>query len=298
MQVGIIGLGRMGGGMARRLLAAGHTVVGYNRTVERAEEMASSGLVVASTLTELVEKLPAPRVIYVMLPAGETTEEMLVGAEGISTLLSAGDVVIDGGNSRFSDGVRRAEILSREGIEYVDQGTSGGLAGEERGYCLMVGAKPEVFSQIEPLLKDLAMPEGYIHTGPVGSGHFAKMVHNAIEYGMMQSMAEGVELLQKSDFTYDYAKLLNTWQHGSIIESFLIDILQQQLAANPQLDGVSSEVSDNGEGRWAVEEAINRAVPFYAISSWIFARFASRQKDSFSGKVLSAMRLGFGGHKV
>ena len=298
MQVGVIGLGRMGGGMALRLITAGHTVVGYNRTTERAEEMAASGLVVAETLAELAEKLDAPRVVYVMLPAGEVTEEMILGDEGITKYLAKGDMVIDGGNSRFSDSVRRAEVLAKQGIEYVDQGTSGGLVGLERGYCLMVGAKPEVFSHIEPLLQGLAMPDGYMHTGPVGSGHFAKMVHNAIEYGMMQSMAEGMELLQKSDFDYNYAQLLNTWQHGSIIESFLVDILQKQLAGNQNLEGISSVVSDNGEGRWAMEEAIKRAVPFNAISASMYARFASRQKDSFGGKILSAMRLGFGGHKV
>ncbi len=298
MQVGIIGLGRMGGGMALRLIKAGHTVVGYNRTTQRAEEMAASGLVVAKTLAKLVEKLEAPRVVYVMLPAGEATEVMILGDDGIAKYLTKGDIVIDGGNSRFNDSVRRADALARQGLEYVDQGTSGGLVGLDRGYCLMVGAKPEVFSHIEPLVKGLAMPDGYTHTGPIGSGHFAKMVHNAIEYGMMQSMAEGIELLDKSDYDYDYAQLLDTWQHGSIIESFLVDTLQKQLAGNKSLEGISSVVSDNGEGRWAVEEAINRAVPFNAISASIYARFTSRQKDSFGGKVLSAMRLGFGGHKV
>ena len=162
----------------------------------------------------------------------------------------------------------------------------------------MVGAKPEVFSHIEPLLKDMAMQDGYMHTGEIGSGHFAKMVHNAIEYGMMQSMAEGMELLQESDYRYDYARLLDVWQHGSIIESFLVRTLQEQMAGNQNLEGISSVVSDNGEGRWAMEEAINRAVPFNAISASIYARFASRQKDSFGGKILSAMRLGFGGHKA
>ena len=298
MQVGIIGLGRMGGGMAQRLMVAGHKVVGYNRTIERAEAMAEAGLIVAKSPAELVQKLESPRVIYVMVPAGEATEDMILGQDGIAKYVSKGDIIIDGGNSRFSDSVRRAKELAKQGIEFVDQGTSGGLIGLERGYCLMVGAKPEVFSHIEPLLKDMAMQDGYIHTGEIGSGHFAKMVHNAIEYGMMQSMAEGMELLQESDYCYDYARLLDVWQHGSIIESFLVRTLQEQMAGNQNLEGISSVVSDNGEGRWAMEEAINRAVPFNAISASIYARFASRQKDSFGGKILSAMRLGFGGHKA
>ena len=298
MQVGIIGLGRMGGGMAQRLMVAGHKVVGYNRTIERAEAMAEAGLIVAKSPAELVQKLESPRVIYVMVPAGEATEDMILGQDGIAKYVSKGDIIIDGGNSRFSDSVRRAKELAKQGIEFVDQGTSGGLIGLERGYCLMVGAKPEVFSHIEPLVKDMAMQDGYMHTGEIGSGHFAKMVHNAIEYGMMQSMAEGMELLQESDYCYDYARLLDVWQHGSIIESFLVRTLQEQMAGNQNLEGISSVVSDNGEGRWAMEEAINRAVPFNAISASIYARFASRQKDSFGGKILSAMRLGFGGHKA
>ena len=298
MQVGIIGLGRMGGGMAQRLMVAGHKVVGYNRTIERAEAMAEAGLIVAKSPAELVQKLESPRVIYVMVPAGEATEDMILGQDGIAKYVSKGDIIIDGGNSRFSDSVRRAKELAKQGIEFVDQGTSGGLIGLERGYCLMVGAKPEVFSHIEPLVKDMAMQDGYMHTGEIGSGHFAKMVHNAIEYGMMQSMAEGMELLQESDYRYDYARLLDVWQHGSIIESFLVRTLQEQMAGNQNLEGISSVVSDNGEGRWAMEEAINRAVPFNAISASIYARFASRQKDSFGGKILSAMRLGFGGHKA
>ena len=298
MQVGIIGLGRMGGGMAQRLMVAGHKVVGYNRTIERAESMAEAGLIVAKSPAELVQKLESPRIIYVMVPAGEATEDMILGQDGIAKYVSKGDIIIDGGNSRFSDSVRRAKELAKQGIEFVDQGTSGGLIGLERGYCLMVGAKPEVFSHIEPLVKDMAMQDGYMHTGEIGSGHFAKMVHNAIEYGMMQSMAEGMELLQESDYCYDYARLLDVWQHGSIIESFLVRTLQEQMAGNQNLEGISSVVSDNGEGRWAMEEAINRAVPFNAISASIYARFASRQKDSFGGKILSAMRLGFGGHKA
>ena len=299
MQIGLIGLGRMGSGMAHRLHQGGHQVVAFNRTVSKAQELEQQKIVVAAeSVDDLVAKLESPRIIYVMLPAGQATEEMLIGENGLFAKLNQDDLVVDGGNANFHDSIRRGKLAAKQGIHYVDQGTSGGLIGAEQGYCLMLGGNDGDITRLTPALEALAMPGGFAHVGPLGAGHFAKMVHNAIEYGMMESIAEGLDLLETGPFKgYDYAKLLDVWQHGSIISSFLVDVLQKQFAGDTQLSQLNTIVSDSGEGRWAVEEALQYGVPFNAITAALFARYATRDRGGFAGRILSAMRLGFGGHK-
>ena len=298
MQVGLIGLGRMGSGMAHRWHQSGYEVVAYNRTEAKTQELADEGVVtMAKSTEELVQKLEGPRVVYVMITAGQATEEMLLGPGGLIEILSPGDVVVDGGNSRFTDTVRRAEALATKGIRLVDQGTSGGILGASSGYCVMVGGDDEAVALVEPLSKAIAMEDGYIHAGPVGAGHYVKMVHNGIEYGAMQAMAEGFNLIKQGPYQVDLNELAKTWQHGSILESLLLEVLQLQLEENPELDHVSSQVSDNGEGQWTIEEAMRCAVPLPAITAALYARYESRGQAKFAGNVLQAMRLGFGGHK-
>jgi 6-phosphogluconate dehydrogenase len=287
----------MGGGMAKRWHEAGHSVVAYNRTQATADELQREGIVTAvESLAELVHTLPAPRIVYVMVPSGEPTELMILGSDGLLSLLSAGDVVVDAGNSNYQDSVRRAEQLAKKGIGFVDQGTSGGIIGATTGYCVMVGGDAKHVALVEPLAKDLAMPGGYIHAGTVGAGHYVKMIHNGMEYGMMQSLAEGFNLLQQGPYQTDLADLSKVWQHGSILQSLLLEVLQAELADNPELSHVESKVSDSGEGRWTVEEGMRLSVPLPAITAALFARYSSRGQAEFAGKVLSAMRLGFGGH--
>jgi 6-phosphogluconate dehydrogenase len=294
MHVGLLGLGRMGAGMARRLHDGGHEVVVWNRTIERARALEAEGIEVAQSIEALVTRLVGKRVIYMMLPAGEVTETVF---GKLLRLVSEGDILIDGGNSRFEDSVRRAALAAERGVKYLDQGTSGGLIGATQGYCLMVGGDASDYTSVEPLLKALALPDGFAHVGTSGAGHYAKMVHNAIEYGMMQSISEGMHLLHEGAYpTYNLAKVADLWQHGSIISSFLLGTLQVALASDASLIKASPSVGDNGEGAWAVEEALRQGVPFMAISAALFARYTSRLHQPFSGRVLSAMRLGFGGH--
>lgn len=297
MQVGLIGLGKMGGGMARRWHAAGFEVVAFNRTAAKTEEMASEGIVVAANSVEdLVAKLQAPRVVYTMVPSGETTEDLLLGEGGLAKYLSAGDIIVDAGNSNYLDTVRRSQTLAEQQIGLVDQGTSGGVLGARAGYCVMLGGSDEHVAMVEPLAKKLAMADGYIHAGPVGAGHYVKMVHNGIEYGAMQAMAEGFNLMHQGPYQVDLSALASAWQHGSILESLLLDVLQLQLEEHGQLEHVSSSVSDSGEGQWTIEEGMRRAVPLPAITAALFARYGSRGQSEFADKALSAMRLGFGGH--
>jgi 6-phosphogluconate dehydrogenase len=297
MQVGLIGLGRMGAGMAQRWHAAGYDVVAYNRTVAKAEALAARGVVTAvNDLKGLVEKLTGPRVVYVMVPAGEVTEDIILGQGGLMELLQAGDVVVDAGNSHYPDSVRRAKIVAQHGIELVDQGTSGGILGATQGYCVMVGGVAAAVALVEPFARSLAMENGYIHAGEVGAGHYVKMIHNGMEYGMMQSLAEGFNLLHEGPYAIDLADLAKTWQHGSILQSLLLEVLTDQLREHGTLEHVSPQVSDSGEGQWTVEEALQRKVPVPAITAALFARYDSRKRGDFAGKVLAAMRLGFGGH--
>ena len=286
MQLGIVGLGRMGANMMERLRRGGHEVIGYDRNPDVSD---------VGSLSELVEKLHAPRSVWVMVPAGDPTEGTI---QELTGLLQQGDLVIDGGNSNFRDGIRRGAELEKQGLLFVDAGTSGGIWGLKIGYCLMVGGSAEAFGRIEPALETLAPEDGYAHVGPVGAGHFTKMVHNGIEYAMLQSYAEGFEILNASQFDLDLHKISALWNHGSVVRSWLLELAESAFDKDPDLSAVKGYVDDSGEGRWTVFEAINESVPAPTIAASLFARFASRQEDSFAMKVIAALRNEFGGHAV
>lgn len=320
MQIGMVGLGRMGANMTRRLARGGHSVVAYDRNPASVSAVAAEGATGAESLADLVQKLAAPRAVWIMVPSGAATESTVTELAG---LLSPGDAIIDGGNSYFKDDVRRAAALKAKKISYVDAGTSGGVWGLERGYCLMVGGDKDVVSRLAPIFKTLApgqgstppspgrpktgdtAVEGWLHCGPVGAGHFVKMIHNGIEYGVMQAYAEGFDILKNAGidalpaehrFDLDLADVAEVWRRGSVITSWLLDLTATALAGNPALDAYSGFVEDSGEGRWTIEAAISEAVPAEAITAALYARFRSRKDHTFAEKVLSAMRHGFGGH--
>lgn len=321
MQLGIIGLGRMGGNIARRLMLNGHTTVVYDRDEASRSALAKEGSTAVADLPAMVAAMDKPRAVWVMLPAGEPTEETI---NVLSELLDADDVIIDGGNTFYKDDVRRAQALTAKGLHYVDVGTSGGVWGLERGYCMMIGGEADVVKRLDPLFATLApgmgsvertkgrtsaddrAERGYIHAGPAGSGHFVKMIHNGIEYGMMQAFAEGFDILKQKNsenlpveqrFDLNMADIAEVWRRGSVVSSWLLDLTADALATDPQLDAYSGAVADSGEGRWTIEAAMEQAVPVPVLSSALFARFRSRQKSSYADKMLSAMRFGFGGHK-
>jgi len=320
MQLGIIGLGRMGGNIARRLMLNGHETVVYDRNSEFVATLSGEGAKGVADLPALVAGLEKPRAVWVMLPAGAPTEETI---DTLSQLLEAGDVIIDGGNTYYKDDIRRARALKDKGLNYIDVGTSGGVWGLERGYCMMIGGDADVVTRLDPLFDALApglgdiartkdrvaeddrAERGYIHAGPAGSGHFVKMIHNGIEYGMMQAFAEGFDILktkasenlpEDQRFDLNVADIAEVWRRGSVVSSWLLDLTADALASDPQLDGFSGEVADSGEGRWTIEAAIEQAVPVPVLSSSLFARFRSRQQRTYGDKMLSAMRFGFGGH--
>jgi 6-phosphogluconate dehydrogenase len=295
MRLGLIGLGKMGFNMAVRLLGRGHEIVGTARSEESLRALAEAGGTPARDLAALVAALPAPRAVWVMVPAGEATTSVL---NDLARLLSAGDVVVDGGNSNYKDSIRRAESFAVQGIGYLDAGTSGGVWGLENGYCLMVGGSAEAFARLEPVLRDLAPPDGYLHTGPPGSGHFAKMIHNGIEYGMMQAYGEGFEILAKSRYAFDLAKLADLWNRGSVVRSWLLELAASAFHKDRRLEGIRGYVQDSGEGRWTVQEAIDLDVPAPVLTLALQARFVSRQEESFSAQVCAALRNEFGGHSV
>ncbi|MCA1844030.1 MAG: decarboxylating 6-phosphogluconate dehydrogenase [Actinobacteria bacterium] len=286
MKIGMVGLGRMGGNMAERLRRSGHEVVGYDRNADIAD---------VKTLAELVEALPAPRAVWVMVPAGEPTRST-IGELG--ELLAVADLVIDGGNSNYRDSIARSEELAGKGIGFVDAGVSGGVWGLENGYGLMVGGTDEHVQRIWPVLEALAPDGGLVHAGPVGAGHFTKMVHNGIEYGLMQSYAEGLELLRASELGIDVPGAVKAWRQGTVIRSWLLDLLDRALDQDPGLEELKGYADDSGEGRWTVQEAVRLAVPAPAISAALYARFASRQDESPAMKVIAALRQQFGGHAV
>jgi 6-phosphogluconate dehydrogenase len=285
----------MGGNMVRRLLADGHEIVAWARSSESVKEAVSDGAIGATSLEDVAVRLSSPRVVWLMIPAGQPVEQSIVT---LRPLLSAGDVIVDGGNSRFSDSARRASELEKDGIGFLDAGTSGGIWGRKNGYCLMVGGRSDHFRTVEPAFKTLAPPEGYAHVGAAGSGHFTKMVHNAIEYAMLQGYGEGFEMLQASGYDLDLLQVARLWTHASVVRSWLLDLLVLALEDDPKLAAIKGFVQDSGEGRWTLHEAIERAVPMPALADALFARFYSRQPESFSAKVIAALRGQFGGHAI
>ena len=296
MQLAMIGLGRMGGNMVRRLRDGGHELVVYDPSADAVEAHVANGAKAAKDVADVARSLPPRRIIWVMVPAGAPVERTI---EELMPILDRGDIVIDGGNSNFRDSLRRAEMLEARGIELVDVGTSGGIWGLELGYCLMVGASPQAFQYCEPIFRTLAPPNGYAHVGPPGAGHYVKMVHNGIEYGMLQAYAEGYEILHASqDFTLDLGQIARLWNHGSVVRSWLNELAERALARDGQLASIRGYVEDSGEGRWTVEEAMRLDVPAPVITLSLLARFRSRQEESFGAKVIAALRNEFGGHAV
>ena len=296
MQIGFVGLGRMGANMVRRLLRDGHEVVAYNRTPEKTKEIAGEGAIAAFSIEELVSKLTAPRAVWVMVPAGDATEAQI---SELLEHLQPGDTIIDGGNTNFHDDQRRHTELAAKGIRYVDAGTSGGIWGLQVGYCLMVGGDREAVEPLEPLFLSLAPEGGYLHIGGPGSGHYVKMVHNGIEYGLMQAYAEGFEIMHASEYTLDLAAIADLWMQGSVVRSWLLELAARAFKANgPDLEHIKGYVEDSGEGRWTVQDAIDHDVPAPIITLSLLTRFRSRQDDSYGAKVLAALRNEFGGHAV
>jgi len=319
MQIGMIGLGRMGGNMVRRLMKGGHTCVVYDPRADVVTAFGKEGATPARSLEELASKLQKPRAVWVMVPAGEPTESTV---QSLAKLLESGDTIIDGGNSFFKDDVRRSKEVGKRGIRYVDAGTSGGVWGVERGYCLMVGGSKEAVSHVEPVLRTLAPGKGdipatpgrdgkstaelgYLHCGPSGAGHFVKMVHNGIEYGLMQAYAEGFDIFKNAtsqqlpeDYRYDLnlADIAELWRRGSVVSSWLLDLTSISLAQDPKLEAYEGYVEDSGEGRWTIQAAVDEAVPAEVLSAALYTRFRSRQQHTFAEKLLSAMRKQFGGH--
>ncbi len=296
MELGLIGLGRMGANMAVRLLQGGHRVVVYNRTFEKAQELAAEhGAVAAQTIEELVAALQPPRVIWLMLPAGTATDEHIAL---VVPQLSQGDIVVDGANNNYKESIAHGEQLAARGLGFMDAGVSGGIWGLKVGYCTMVGGTDATFAHVEPLLKTLAPPDGYLHCGPVGAGHFVKMIHNGIEYGMMQAYAEGFEILEKSRYDFDLQKISHLWNQGSVVRSWLLELAELAFTDDAHLSELRGYVADSGEGRWTVQEALDLDVPAPIITLALQTRFRSRQTDSFGAKVLAALRNQFGGHAV
>ena len=286
MKLGMVGLGRMGANMVERLKRDGHDVVTYTR----------SGGGTAATIEDLVGQLAAPRVVWLMIPAGDPTEQAL---HEVLDLLEPGDVVVDGGNSNFRDSKRRCLESAERGVQFIDAGVSGGIWGLSVGYCLMVGGTPEAVAVVEPAFRTLAPEDGYAHVGPPGAGHFAKMIHNGVEYGLMQAYAEGFEIMKHSEYDYDLSEVAGIWRYGSVVRSWLLELLYEAFETHgSSLDGIAGYVEDSGEGRWTINEAINESVPAPVISAALFARFASRQEINFAAKVSAALRNQFGGHAV
>ena len=299
MHLAIVGLGKMGANMARRLSINSHTVVGYNRSKEIIDQLSGENIIIpAYSIGEVVNKLSKPRIIWLMVPAGDATEDNLIK---IADLLSEGDIIIDGANSNFNDTVRRAKYLSDKNINFVDVGVSGGIWGLQEGYSLMIGGEKNVVDHLEPILSSLApgKDKGWGHVGPNGAGHFVKMVHNGIEYGMMESYAEGFELLKEvKNFDLDLHKISKIWEDGSVVRSWLLELISRALEEDQSLTNIKDWVADSGEGRWTVIESINNDVPTPVIAFSLFRRFYSRQDESYSAKLLAAMRNQFGGHEV
>ena len=296
MRIGMIGLGKMGANMTERLLKGGHEVVAYDLSAEALKQAAGKGAQTASTLKELAGKLTPPRAAWVMVPAGAPTNDTI---EELAGLFAAGDVIVDGGNSNYKEAIDIAARLEKRGIAFVDAGTSGGVWGLTEGYCLMVGGTKEAVGVVEPALRTLAPEGGYAHVGPVGAGHFVKMVHNGIEYGLMQAYAEGFEIMSEaSEFDLDLHEIASIWRYGSVVRSWLLELAERALRPDAGFEGIAPVAVDSGEGRWTALEAIDRGVPAPVIATSLFTRFASQDKDSFQLKMVAALRNQFGGHAV
>ena len=297
MKLAMLGLGRMGMNMARRLLANNQEVMAYNRTSEKTKAIVKEGASGIYTLDDLSAKMAPPRIVWLMLPAGPLIDEHL---EKLKDVLSEGDIVIDGGNTHFKDDIRRQALLSEKGIHFMDVGVSGGIWGLKEGYCLMVGGNADIYQHLDPIFRSLAPEEGYLYCGGSGAGHFVKMVHNGIEYGMMQAYAEGFDILDKSIYSgsLDYRSLCHLWNRGSVIRSWLLELTESAFAKDPRLGDIKGYVEDSGEGRWTLEQALETGVPAYVTALSLFARFRSREQEALSDKVLAAMRREFGGHAV
>jgi 6-phosphogluconate dehydrogenase len=290
----MVGLGRMGSGMTRRLLRGGHEVVVHDLSRDAMAAAAAEGAEPANSHADLVAALTPPRVVWLMIPAAVTAPAITA----LGGLLAAGDVLVDGGNSRYTDTIARAEALAPAGVGLVDAGTSGGIWGLKEGYCLMVGGSPEDVARVEPALRTLAPPDGYAHVGPTGAGHYTKMVHNGVEYALMQAYAEGFDLLVGGPFDLDPSQIAEVWRHGSVVRSWLLDLAARALHADPKLERLSGYVEDSGEGRWTVETGIAHAIPTPTIAAALYARFSSRTTDPFGNRMLAALRNQFGGHAV
>jgi 6-phosphogluconate dehydrogenase len=295
MDIGFIGLGKMGMNMVTRLSQGGHRVVAYDRSASLITEAEGRGATASSSLEDLVTKLPKPRAVWVMVPSGQPTEDTV---QQLRTIMNDNDIVIDGGNTKFHDDVRRAADLQKGGIHYVDAGTSGGIWGLQVGYCLMVGGKTEPVNRLAPILTTLAPENGWAHVGGHGAGHYVKMVHNGIEYSMMQGYAEGFELMSRSEYNLDLAKIADLWMHGSVVRSWLLELAAGALKQDPKLEQLKGYVQDSGEGRWMIMDAIEKNVPVPTLTTALFTRFRSRQETSFAEKMLAALRKAFGGHSV
>ena len=295
MELGMIGLGRMGANMTERLVLGGHKVITYDRSAEAIQRVVDKGAVGAASVTDFVKKLSLPRAIWLMVPSGDPVDQTM---DQLLPSMAKGDILIDGGNSNYKDSIRRAEKMKTHGMHFIDAGTSGGIWGLQNGYCMMVGGAKEIVSRLEPIFLTLAPKDGYLHAGPNGAGHFVKMIHNGIEYGMMQAYGEGFELLKASQFDLDLAKISHLWNQGSVVRSWLLELCESAFQKDPKLDAIKGYVEDSGEGRWTVIEAIERGVSATVLAHSLFARYASRQQDAFSNKVIAALRNEFGGHAV
>ncbi|KKO54357.1 phosphogluconate dehydrogenase (NAD(+)-dependent, decarboxylating) [Paenibacillus sp. DMB20] len=295
MRIGLIGLGKMGFNLTLNLVGHHHEVVAYDVNNELVQKSADHGAVPAASMEELIAKLPAPRIVWLMVPAGSITQSVI---HSIAPLLAPGDILIDGGNSHYKESISHAMELAEHGIHFFDAGTSGGMEGAHNGGCFMIGGNREIFPVIEPLFKDMAVENGYLYAGNHGSGHFLKMVHNGIEYGMMQAIAEGFEILEKSEFDYNYEDVARVWSNGSVIRSWLMELTQNAFSKDPKLDGIKGVMKSSGEGKWTVETALDLQASAPVIAMSLFMRYRSLENDTFHGKVVAALRNEFGGHAV
>ncbi|MBG9792426.1 6-phosphogluconate dehydrogenase [Paenibacillus dendritiformis] len=295
MNIGMIGLGKMGFNLVSNMLRHGHQVAAYDVNPEPRHKAAELGAMAADSIEDLVSKLPSPKIVWMMVPAGGIVDNVIAT---LIPLLTQGDIIIDGGNSHYKQSVARGEKLEQHGIHYMDVGTSGGTEGAAQGGCFMIGGKEEVFKLLEPLFRDIAVEQGYLYAGQSGSGHFLKMVHNGIEYGMMQSIAEGFELLDKSDYEFDYESVARVWANGSVIRGWLMDLTQNAFSKAPRLEGIRGVMQSSGEGKWTVETALDLQASAPVIAMSLFMRYRSLESDTFHGKVVAALRNEFGGHQV